>query len=260
MKKYTIVAFFETAVKARRAVQELYNNDFKRDQVDLAAQATETQSDDKAPRQKDDQVGSSIGNFFSSLFEDDDTRTAYTEVGRRSTVVTVHADSEASAKRAASILDKYEAVDVKDRAESIRKSGDQSIPIIKEELKVGKTLQETGEGVRLKSRIIEKPVEEKLRLRHEHVYVNRDRVNRPATEADFKKFEEGTFELKERSEVPVVEKKARVVEEVSAGKKVDHENKTVRDTVRETKVDVDKNFDRERRTRTEREKSERRTD
>ncbi len=219
-----------------------YNNDYKREYVDISAQATDRNTAATSPRHTDDSVGSSISRFFSSLFEDENTSRAYTEVGRRSTVLTVHADSQASAQRAATIMDKFGAMDVNDRAAQLRKSGDKSaetIPVIEEKLNVGKRVEETAGSVRVKSRIIEKPVEESLRLRNEHVYVERDRVNRPATEADFKNFEEGTFVLKEQREVPVVEKKARVVEEVKVGKEVDQRTEKVRDKVRKTEVDVE---------------------
>jgi uncharacterized protein (TIGR02271 family) len=113
-----------------------------------------------------------------------------------------------------------------------------SLPIIEEQLNVGKRVVETG-GVRLRSRIIEKPVEESLRLREEHVRVERHPVNRPASEADINGFREGTIEMTERSEVPVVNKEARVVEEVSLNKDVEEREETVRDTVRRTDVEVE---------------------
>jgi len=115
---------------------------------------------------------------------------------------------------------------------------DKKIPIIEENLEVGKRMVQTG-GVRLKSRIVEKPVEEELRLRQERVYVQRNPVDRPASDADFTSFKEGEVEVTEHSEVPVVNKEARVVEEVSLGKDVDTRTETVRDTVRKTEVDVE---------------------
>jgi len=117
-------------------------------------------------------------------------------------------------------------------------NADQSIKIIEENLAVGKRTVETG-GVRLKSRIVELPVEEQIRLRQERVNVARTTVNRPATEADFAAFKEGTVEMTESAEVPVVAKEARVVEEVSLGKEVNERNETIRDTVRKTEVDVE---------------------
>ncbi len=117
-------------------------------------------------------------------------------------------------------------------------AGKKSINVIEEELQVGKRTVETG-GVRLKSRIVERPVEENLRLREERVYVNRNTVNRAATDADFDAFKEGEVELREHAEVPVVSKEARIVEEVSLGKETNERNETVRDTVRKTEVDVE---------------------
>ena len=51
--------------------------------------------------------------------------------------------------------------------------------------------------------------------------------------------QERVFEVTERHEEPVVEKRAREVEEVVVRKEADERVETVRDTVRETKVDVD---------------------
>jgi uncharacterized protein (TIGR02271 family) len=111
------------------------------------------------------------------------------------------------------------------------------IPIIEENLEVGKREVQSG-GVRLRSRIIERPVEESVRLREERVNVERNRVDRPATEADFQNFGEKDIEMIERTEVPVVSKQARVVEEVSLDKDVTERNETISDTVRKTEVDV----------------------
>ncbi|UYZ59502.1 YsnF/AvaK domain-containing protein [Hymenobacter latericus] len=116
---------------------------------------------------------------------------------------------------------------------------DQSIPIIEENLQVGKREVETG-AMRLRSRIVERPVEEHLRLRQEHAWIERNPVNRPASEADIQNFREGEIEITERAEVPVVNKEARVVEEVRLGKEVEERDETIRDTVRRTDVDVER--------------------
>ena len=112
------------------------------------------------------------------------------------------------------------------------------IPIIEENLEVGKREVNTG-GVRLRSRIVERPIEESIRLREERVNVERNTVDRPATDADFSNFEERDIEMVERAEVPVVNKQARVVEEVSLNKEVEERSETISDTVRRTEVDVD---------------------
>lgn len=117
-------------------------------------------------------------------------------------------------------------------------SNDQSIPIIEENINVGKRVVQTG-GVRVKTNIVETPVEETVRLREEHVTVERNPVNKPLPEGSFAPFEESSIELTERAEVPVVSKEARVVEEISIGKEVNQREETIQDTVRKTEVDVE---------------------
>jgi uncharacterized protein (TIGR02271 family) len=110
--------------------------------------------------------------------------------------------------------------------------------VIEEELNVGKRQVETG-GMRVRSRIIDRPVEENLRLREERVTIERTPVNRPATESDLSTFRDGEIEVRERAEVPVVNKQARVVEEINVRKDVHERDEVVRDTVRKTEVEVD---------------------
>lgn len=112
------------------------------------------------------------------------------------------------------------------------------IPVIEEQLKVGKREVETGRA-RLRSRIIERPVEEHLRLREEHVHVERHAVNRPATEADMESFRDSEIELTEHAEVPLVTKEARVVEEVEFGKDIEEHDEIVKDKIRKTQIDVE---------------------
>jgi len=114
--------------------------------------------------------------------------------------------------------------------------GETTIPVVEEELRVGKREVERG-GVRVESRVEEKPVVEEVQLREERVHVERRPVDRPVTDTD-KAFREGTLEVTERAEEAVVSKTARVVEEVVVGKQVEEHTETVRDTVRRTDVDV----------------------
>jgi len=113
-----------------------------------------------------------------------------------------------------------------------------SIPIIEEKMEVGKREVETG-GVRLKSRVVQENIEENVNLRSEHVHVEQTPVNRPATAADLETFKEGTIEMKEYAEVPVVNKEAFVTGEVSLEKEVLENNQTVEGTVRKTEVDTE---------------------
>ncbi len=113
-----------------------------------------------------------------------------------------------------------------------------TLPVIEEELQVGKRTVETG-GAYIKSRIVERPVEETINLREEQVRVERTPVDRPVSNTDFDTFKEGVIELNEYAEVPVVSKEARVVEEITIGKDVEEHSETIRDTVRNTEVEVE---------------------
>lgn len=138
--------------------------------------------------------------------------------------------------------------DLRDMDKRDIKEGDTAVfPVIDEELRVGKREVDTG-GVQVQSTMEEKPVEENVNLRREHVDVERHPVDRPASDADFNAFQEGTMEVREHSEEPIVEKRAHVVEEVEVHKDVNQEQQTVRDTVRHTDVDVNR-LDTERQTR-----------
>ncbi len=119
-----------------------------------------------------------------------------------------------------------------------RTSDTGSIPVIQEDMQVGKRQVLRG-GVRVFSRVVERPVEESIGLREEHAHVTRQAVNRPATEADFTAGREQTIEVSEYGEEAVVGKRARVVEEVQVGKQVSERTETVRDTVRHTEIQVE---------------------
>jgi len=114
-----------------------------------------------------------------------------------------------------------------------------TLPVMEEEMQVGKRAVQGG-GVRVYSRVTEKPVEEQVQLHQEHVSVERRPVNRALSSADRDAFKESTIEMTETDEEAVVSKQARVVEEVVVRKDVQDRTETVRDTVRRTDVQVEK--------------------
>jgi uncharacterized protein (TIGR02271 family) len=116
---------------------------------------------------------------------------------------------------------------------------DEVIPVVKEELEVGKRAQ-SGGGVRVYAHTVERPVQESLDLREEHAKVERRPVDRPASQVDLDAFKDRTVEVRETAETPVVKKTARVVEEVVVGKDATQRKETVRDTLRDTEVKVDR--------------------
>ncbi|WP_207534224.1 YsnF/AvaK domain-containing protein [Desertivirga arenae] len=267
----TVIGIFDSARDAQEAVSRLSTAGIERERVDIANRAETNTSVDRDD-DNDTGFGNSISSFFSNLFgDDDDDAKKYSEVAQRGYTITVHANTAEEADRAAEILDNTGAIDVDERATQLR-SGytssenytssvdtnrisdrdsditNRSIPVIEENLEVGKREVQSG-GARLHSRIVERPVEEHIRLRSERVNVERNPVNREATSADFDTFKEGTIELTERKEIPVVNKEARVVEEVSLNKEVEETEETIRDTVRKTEIDVENLSDEEIRRR-----------
>jgi uncharacterized protein (TIGR02271 family) len=202
----------------------------------------------------------------------------YSEAVRRgSCVLTAHAESEELRDRASEIMNHYDPVDIDERATQWKSQGwtgydeaaprytqseiekersmysqdmktarkgarsreqETRIPVVEEELKVGKRMVQRG-GVRVYQHVSEKPVHESVQLREEHVNVERHAVDQPATEADMAAFKEGSVEMREMAEEPVVSKTARVVEEVVVGKDVSEETASIDDTVRRTDVEVE---------------------
>jgi uncharacterized protein (TIGR02271 family) len=116
--------------------------------------------------------------------------------------------------------------------------GETRIPVVQEELQVGKRMVERG-GVRVFQRVVDTPVHEQVQLREEHVNVDRRPVDQPATEADLAGLKDASFEMRETSEEAVVAKTARVIEEVVVNKEVRERTESIDDTVRRTDVEVE---------------------
>jgi len=114
----------------------------------------------------------------------------------------------------------------------------QSIPIIEEKLRVGK--RDTTRGsVRVRSYVVEEPIEEQVRLREERVTLERRPVDHPAGDLPGDAFRERTLEMTEKGEEAVVDKTARVKEELLLTKDADERTETIADTIRRTQVDVE---------------------
>jgi uncharacterized protein (TIGR02271 family) len=124
------------------------------------------------------------------------------------------------------------------RDTAVERTGDKAaIPVVQEEVRVGKRQVERG-GVRVFSRMVETPVNETVSLREEHVSVERRPVDQPINPADVAALKDQTIELRETAEEAVVQKSARVVEEVVVGKEVSQRQENIQDTVRHTEVEV----------------------
>ena len=122
-------------------------------------------------------------------------------------------------------------------ADTSSRTGDESIPIVEEQLRVGK--RDTSHGrVRVRAYTVEEPVSETVNLREDRVELERRPVDRAVTDVDTA-FQDRTVEAEEFVEEAVVSKEARVVEEVSLRKTSDTRQETVTDSVRHTEVEID---------------------
>ena len=262
----TLVGVYDNRADADRAVRALVAAGFPRANVRLSSESEQTNATGAA--EADESV---IGGFFRSLFCTEEHRLhhdVYAESVRRgSHVLTVDTRNDDELERAATIMGGFDPVDLdersdhwksqgwsgydasapmlsddeiqKDRSTYVTSGATKTIPVVEEQLKVGKREVQRG-GVRVFQRVREAPVHESVQLRQEHVKVERRLVDKPATAADLAAFKEGSVEMRETTEEAVVSKTARVVEEVVVGKEVSHRTEQINDTVRRTDVDVER--------------------
>jgi uncharacterized protein (TIGR02271 family) len=111
------------------------------------------------------------------------------------------------------------------------------IPVVEENLRIGKRDVNLGR-VRVRSYVVEQPVQEQVNLREERVTIERRPVDRPLTGTE-NVFTDKVIEAEEHVEEAVVAKEARVKEEIAVRKEAEEHVETVSDTVRRTEVEVE---------------------
>ncbi len=201
---------------------------------------------------------------IKEMFIPDDDRRAFEESIRRGGYLLVASVEAEQADEALEALEGSNAVDLTRRqeqwrtegwtgqdtsvasrtagaADPINPDGEETIPIVKERLRVGKREVDHGR-VRVRSFVVEEPVHEEVRLREEHVDIERRPVNQPAAADATGKaglLRERTVEFPETAEEAVVAKEAIVTEELHIRKRADERVEQIDDTVRRTEVEVD---------------------
>lgn len=113
-----------------------------------------------------------------------------------------------------------------------------SIPVVEEDVKIGKRTVERG-GVHVERTVEEQPVEREVQLREEHVNVERHPADRLATERDLSSLQEGSMDIIEMAEEPVVAKEARVIGEVEINREMSERTETVHGSARRADVNVE---------------------
>ncbi len=269
----TLVGIYDDLAQAQKAVQQLSQAGIRQGDITIASNDggkgyTSYGGANSSDYTTGNSIGNDISNFFGSIFGsdiNDDELDIYSEAVRRGSAVIVVDTDDKMTERAAEVLNQHNAVDVDRRAAQYRSSGHKkfdakaplydtekaqtetrnyanqgevALPVIEEQINVGKRAVQRG-GVRVHTRMTERPVEETVNLREEKVTVDRRPVDREFSDADRATLNKGDFTVTTRGEEAVVSKEARVVEEVVVGKDVSERQETVRDTVKRTDVEVD---------------------
>lgn len=270
MEQRTVIAAFSDSKTAQAVVTELERFGLGRGHINVHSNASE----DGGTTASTNHEGGFSG-WVKSLFGTEDETDYHRAYNSGNTVVSVDAD-DSQIDGVVDIIDRYNPVDLQEKSASASaggtrgavsnapamanapakpnaaamatglagaggrsKQGESSaVPVIEEDITIGKREVQRG-GVRVVTRQIEKPVEKTVQLRDEKVSVDRQAVNRAATAADLDPKASQVIEMAEFSEEPVIEKRARVVEEVRVGKTVSERTETIRDNVRSTQVDVE---------------------
>jgi uncharacterized protein (TIGR02271 family) len=109
------------------------------------------------------------------------------------------------------------------------------IPLGEEVLEVGKRTENRG-TVRIHRYVVETPVEKQVTLQSERVVVERRKPTENKVTGEI--LTEVTVEVVETAEVPVINKRARLREEIVVRTEHTQHVETVRDTVRHDEVDI----------------------
>jgi uncharacterized protein (TIGR02271 family) len=268
----TVTALFDSRPEAEAAKARLASSNIDADNVRII---------DKSSSGFSGTSGSEPQGFWASLkemFIPEEDRFAYGEgISRGGYLLCAQVDED-QADQAVSILDETDSVDFDQRQQDWRSEGwqgyqagagtfgaagtgitssgtaggsfqgersniveEEHIPIVEEELRVGKR-EVTRGGARVRSYVREIPVHEQVSLREEHVSVERRPVDQTLNAGDFDQADmlrERNIEMTETAEEAVVAKEARVREEMVVRKTAEERTETIDDTVRRTEVEVE---------------------
>ena len=272
-----LVAMYETDAQARAARDQLVAAGIAEGSIHLVDAQAGTSTTSSA-RTSSGLENEGLWGSMKRFFMPDEDAYAYTEGVRRGHAMLVVRPRPEQQERAIQILEESGPLDFDARMEEWRASGwqspgigaatvattptatsaattptapvaerrgvdvasgkDEVIPIVEEQVRVGKRVVGGG-TVRVRSYVVERPIEEQVTLREERIEVERHPVDRATGTLPEDAFRERTIEVSATSEEPVISKEARVVEEVGVRKEATERTETVRDTVRRTEVEVE---------------------
>jgi uncharacterized protein (TIGR02271 family) len=271
----TITAMFDSRSDAEAAKARLQAANVDAEHIRVHDKSSQGYNEQSYSTHQDRGVWGSIKNAF---LPDEDRHTYEEGLRRGGVLLTADVDDDRVDEAVRVLEEEANTIDIDDRSNQWRSSGwdyagpsgatstsgsnpafssvgsgntneralgsgqEEVIPIVEEQLVVGKRDVNRG-GVRVRSYVTETPVHEQIRLRNEHVEVERRAVDQPLSTADNDAFRERSINMTATGEEAVVGKTARVVEEVVVSKTSDERVEDVSDTVRRTDVDIDRDTD-----------------
>jgi uncharacterized protein (TIGR02271 family) len=261
-----IVAVFDSESAANAAARDMEQAGIPAPAIRLYSPAA---SDSSRERYTDSSTSNGGGFWAWLLGEEPDTETTRSlhrdeEFYERraqagETVLSVRVDDDSRIHQVVSILEAHHPIKIEEETEetwaasgaaapaegmnggeaagarSLASSTEEVIPLAEENIEIGKRTVDRG-VTRVRRYVVERPVEREVTLHGERVTIERRRPLEAS--APGHAFEERTVEVRETEEVPVVEKSARVVEEVAVRKEATERTETVRDKVRREEVEV----------------------
>lgn len=226
----TIIAMYDDANKAKQVVDEIVRAGVSRDAVDVLQGNGNGSS-------------SVVGKLTDCGVEEREAKIFAEALGNGGSMIAVQAPED-SAEDTFEIMNRHGARDLDQlvaEAEQPQQKQEQqkSVPVVEEQVSIGKRKVLRG-GVRVTSKVSERPVEETVKLREETVEVEQSKADRKLSPEEAEKaFKEQQVELAETAEEAVISKEARVVGEVSLSKSAAEREETVQATARRTDVKVE---------------------
>ncbi len=244
-----VIAVYENSTRAEDAIRDLTAHGLRPQAIELA------DSSHVGP----DQIMADL----EERTVPHDQAELYAEAVRRGAAVVLADTPDDAAEPTAAILDQHGSIDIERSADRWRASGwhgyesgaaplperdretertelgHETFDVIQEEVRVGK--RATEEAVRVRSFVSERPVTRSIELEKERIDVSRQPASEPLSSREAERaFEEGEIEVTAKSEEPVVEKQAHVVERVNVAKEAERRTETIEETERRRDIEVER--------------------
>ncbi len=240
-----VVAVYDTEANANAALKSLKSAGYLTDDISVIRNESEAEK-----------AGLYEPGIWRRLFGRDLEHHEAAVLGRflreGSVIVSVRVP-ETEASKVLDLLDTHTPVDVLDRAKAYQFMGatamlattaaapklpdEELLRVAEEQIDVGKRIVEAGH-TRVRRYVIDKPVEANVTLHEEHAEVIRRALSDPAYLKNID-WSEKTIDVTETAEEPVVNKTARVTEEIVIRRQGSDSTRKVHDTVRRQQVEVD---------------------